>query len=122
MRRSSPSLGAGSIKQAWPAGRILFSMWLDLLGWYPPWESELLLALFCRFHSISIGYSLSAEDDCTWIHFDSRPAAAQAIQEQNNLFDLFQGKAEAFPDPNAAEVSQWYPVANEVQALSFMQA
>src|SRR5260370_39036647 len=121
-RRSSASLGAGSIKQAWLAGRMLFSMQLDLLGQYPPWESELLLALFHQFRSISIGYSLSTKDDCTWIHFDSRPAAAQAIQEQNNLFDLFQGEAGAFLDPNAAEVSRWYPVANKVQALPFMWA
>ena len=80
-------------------------MQLDLVGLYLPWESELLLALFHQFHSISIGYSLSAEDQHAWIHFDSRLAAAQAIQEQNNIFDLFQDEAEAFPDPNAAEVS-----------------
>src|SRR5260370_35414560 len=122
MRRASTSFGAGSIEQAWLAGRMLFSMWLDLLGQYPPWESELLLALFRQFRYISIGYSLSAEDDCTWIHFDSGPATAQAIQEQNNIFNLFQGEAGDFLDPNAAEVSQWYPVANQVQALPFMQA
>src|SRR5260370_17607777 len=106
MRRSSSSLGAGSIEQAWPAGRMLFSMWLDLLGQYPPQESELLLALFHRFHSISIGYSLSTEDDCAWIHFDSRPATAQAIQEQNNIFDLFQGTAESSLVPNPPQISQ----------------
>src|SRR5260370_17958061 len=101
---------------------MIFSMQLDLLGWYQPRESKLLLALFHRFCSMSIGYSLSTKDDCAWIHFNSGPATAQAIQEQNNIFDLFQGKAEAFLDPNAAEVSQWYPVTNEVQALPFMLA
>ena len=80
-------------------------MQLDLVGLYLPQESELLLVLFCWFHSISIGYSLSTKDQHAWIHFNSRPAAAQAIQEQNNVFNLFQDEAEAFLDPNAAQVS-----------------
>src|SRR5260370_12437590 len=75
-RGSSPSAAPivppNDANFSWPKTCLFYSVCLDFGSDYLVQEWELLLALYCRYGSLSKGYTLSTSLGRAWVHFSSK--------------------------------------------------
>src|SRR5260370_26955582 len=106
-----------------PEESPLYPVCFDFGEDYPKQEWELLLALFCRHSSLSLGYVLSVAQHSAWIYCELEMQAEYIMRGQNTIFAAFAEEARALPDPGVVEnVTTWNQLAAKVQTLPFVLA